>query len=184
MTNYRALYEAYHGPLSLDERGRPYDIHHKDGNHQNNDIDNLEALTLEEHIAAHEARGEWVACLLIAKRMNMTFEERSRISKLAQAERVANGTHNFLDREHARKKAQNRIEAGTHNFQEPGIKSKWAKARIAKGTSPICDPEHQSKASKARWQKESLKTCPHCGKEGKGPSMNRWHFDKCSAKHL
>lgn len=22
-------------------------------------------------------------------------------------------------------------------------------------------------------------SCPHCGKEGKGPGMMRWHFDKC-----
>jgi len=21
--------------------------------------------------------------------------------------------------------------------------------------------------------------CPHCGKEGQGPSMKRWHFDNC-----
>jgi hypothetical protein len=21
--------------------------------------------------------------------------------------------------------------------------------------------------------------CPHCGKEGKGPSMKKWHFDRC-----
>jgi group I intron endonuclease len=25
-------------------------------------------------------------------------------------------------------------------------------------------------------------TCPHCGKEGKGPNMTRYHFDKCKIK--
>jgi hypothetical protein len=26
-------------------------------------------------------------------------------------------------------------------------------------------------------------TCPHCGKQSKGPSMKRWHFDNCKHKH-
>ena len=38
-----------------------------------------------------------------------------KISKSAQ-ERVANGTHNFLDSEFARRNSQKRLEDGTHNF--------------------------------------------------------------------
>jgi predicted RNA-binding Zn-ribbon protein involved in translation (DUF1610 family) len=26
--------------------------------------------------------------------------------------------------------------------------------------------------------------CPHCGKEGKGRTMKRWHFDKCKHKPI
>jgi hypothetical protein len=37
--------------------------------------------------------------------------------------------------------------------------------------------EKISKGIKANWFR-SIKTCPHCGKQGK-QSMNRWHFDKC-----
>jgi len=25
-------------------------------------------------------------------------------------------------------------------------------------------------------------TCPHCGKEGRSPSMKRWHFDRCKLR--
>jgi len=24
--------------------------------------------------------------------------------------------------------------------------------------------------------------CPHCGKEGRSPSMKRWHFDRCKSR--
>jgi len=29
---------------------------------------------------------------------------------------------------------------------------------------------------------QQMKVCPHCNFEGKGPNMNRWHFDRCSKK--
>ena len=32
--------------------------------------------------------------------------------------------------------------------------------------------------SEAKLNQPTL-TCPHCGKEGKGGQMYRWHFDKC-----
>ena len=30
--------------------------------------------------------------------------------------------------------------------------------------------------------KHTEKTCPHCGKQGAGPNMSRYHFDKCKHK--
>ena len=40
-TNYRKIYEQHYGPIPKDTDGRSYEIHHIDGNHNNNDINNL-----------------------------------------------------------------------------------------------------------------------------------------------
>jgi hypothetical protein len=31
---------------------------------------------------------------------------------------------------------------------------------------------------------KQVRTCPHCGKTGKGPGMLRYHFDNCKHKGL
>lgn len=45
---YIYLWEKYHGPIP-----KGYVIHHKDGNHHNNCLYNLELLTRAEHIRKH-----------------------------------------------------------------------------------------------------------------------------------
>ena len=39
--DYRKLWESHNGPIPKDNEGRSYEIHHVDGNHQNNVIENL-----------------------------------------------------------------------------------------------------------------------------------------------
>jgi len=41
-----------------------------------------------------------------------------------------------------------------------------------------------SSALKGKKHKLKKVVCPHCGKEGKGPNMTRYHFDKCKEKPL
>lgn len=33
-----------------------------------------------------------------------------------------------------------------------------------------------------RWKNEPTLVCPHCSKEGRGPTMYKYHFNKCKAK--
>jgi len=49
MKNYRKVYESYYGAIPKDSNGRSYEIHHVDGNHDNNNISNLKLVTIEEH---------------------------------------------------------------------------------------------------------------------------------------
>jgi group I intron endonuclease len=39
--------------------------------------------------------------------------------------------------------------------------------------------EQLAKSHQGIHHKLLLKTCPHCGREGKGPNMSRYHFDNC-----
>lgn len=155
MDIYRKIWCKHNGPIPLDSEGRTYEIHHIDGNHSNNHISNLKAVTIQEHYDIHYAQKDWAACILISKRMKpseMNKEQRSELSKNNAIKRMENGTHNFLDRE----------------FQiQRGLRNK----------------EHQRKLVESGKHIASQPvTCPHCNKIGKGAIMKRWHFDNCKLK--
>ncbi len=67
--------------------------------------------------------------------------------------------------------------------------SEETKNKISKGNKGhIVTQETRKKISESNKRNYSQKSldinrllskCPHCGKEGKGNSMQRWHFDKC-----
>lgn len=152
--NYRKIYKDYYGPIPKEADGRTYEIHHIDGNHNNNDPINLKAITIKEHYDIHYSQQDWGACYAIAIRMNTNYNTLSQL----QQQRVANGTHNFLTMDHS-KNVQKRIEEGTHNL----LGSTHALARLAKGTHPS----------------QIKKTCPHCNKTMGSGQYSQWHGDKC-----
>lgn len=81
MTIYRKIYEEHCGPIPKDEDGRTYEIHHKDGNRSNNTIDNLQCVSIAEHYKIHYDRGDFGACVMIAKRMSLPSDHLSQIQK-------------------------------------------------------------------------------------------------------
>lgn len=76
MSNYyRKIWEEAYGPIPKDEFGRSYEIHHIDGNHDNNELSNLACVSIEEHINIHLKQGDLGAVQLITKRLNLPYEE-------------------------------------------------------------------------------------------------------------
>lgn len=73
--NYREIWEAYHGPIPVDELGRSYDIHHKDGNRNNNSLDNLQCVSIEEHYRIHLEQGDYFAAKLVGYRAGKDLSE-------------------------------------------------------------------------------------------------------------
>lgn len=73
--NYRKIWESFNGPIPKDDDGRSYEIHHIDGNRDNNDISNLLCISIKNHYDIHYRQGDYGACVMIAKRMTMTTEE-------------------------------------------------------------------------------------------------------------
>lgn len=51
--NYRKLWENNYGEIPRDEKGRSYEIHHIDGNRNNNKLSNLICVSIEEHYNIH-----------------------------------------------------------------------------------------------------------------------------------
>ena len=158
LPDYRKLYKQFHGYIPIDNEGRSYDIHHKDGDRNNNSISNLVALSIKEHYDIHYAQGDYGACLKMSARMKISPEEKSRIAKLNANKRVKDGTHNFLGNENN----QSRINDGTHHLLGPAENQR----RLDNGTHHFLE----------------MYVCPNCGKKGKSPVMKRWHFDNCRNK--
>jgi hypothetical protein len=178
---YRKIYVKHHGSIPVDESGRKFDIHHIDGNRKNNEPDNLVALSIKDHYNIHYSQGDWGACMKISSRLNMSNEVISELSKRVQEKRINDGNHNFLEKdfyknrelkkkvmgiksnftsEFCQQLALSRSKNGTHNFQGD---SNPSRKKIKMGTHHFLEEM----------------TCPHCSKVGKGPQMNRWHFNNC-----
>lgn len=79
--NYRKIWEQHNGPIPKDSDGFSYEIHHKDFNHNNNDINNLQLVTIKEHLQLHIDNGDWGAAMLIAKRLKLGPDYLSEIQK-------------------------------------------------------------------------------------------------------
>ena len=96
MSIYRRLYEQAHGPIP-----KGYHIHHKDGNHSNNDLSNLIAITAKEHYDIHFSQGDYGACWAMYRTGHMTLspEERSNLAKEQNRKLVKEGRHPWQKRE-------------------------------------------------------------------------------------
>lgn len=77
--NHRELWIKKFGKITKDINGRSLEIHHIDGNHNNNEISNLKLVTIEEHFKIHESQGDYGACMLIGKRMGLPPDYISKI---------------------------------------------------------------------------------------------------------
>ena len=76
---YRKIWEKHFGIIPKDSEGRTYEIHHKDGDQNNNKIENLLCLSIKEHFDIHHKQGDMGACVLIGKRMKLPKDYLSKI---------------------------------------------------------------------------------------------------------
>ena len=137
-TSYHRIWIEHNGPIPKDEQGRSMEIHHIDGDKTNNDISNLQLVTIQEHYEIHLNQKDWGACHMIAVRMNKSPEEISHFARLGQLrlieqgvhhlcgpdfnlKRVANGTHHWLDGTKSSETQRKLVESGNHRF----VKSDW-----------------------------------------------------------
>lgn len=89
--HHRKIYEKYHQCSLLPG----IEIHHIDGNHNNNDPSNLLAVTIKEHLEIHNAQGDLGAVQDILMRMENSNESISEVARRKQLHLIAEGQHNF-----------------------------------------------------------------------------------------
>lgn len=121
--NYRQIWEKANGSIPYDDEGRPYEIHHIDGNRSNNNLDNLMCISIIDHLKIHQEQGDIGACIAIRMRLEQDLSTLSVLasewSKESNRKRLLNGTHNFTTEEH---RANNKriqkdlISRGQHHF--------------------------------------------------------------------
>jgi ribosomal protein L37AE/L43A len=206
MTIYRKIYKQHYGPIPKDNQGRTYDIHHKDGDRSNNSIDNLVALSIQEHYDIHYSQGEYGACYALSVRMKSTPEELSDIARKVAYQKIQNGTHPFQNPEVQRKGVEaaaivneKRIQDGTHNFQggeiqrESNLKRVENKthnflgpasnqARITAGTHNLIGGAVMRKQlAEGKHTSQLKKVCEYCSKTVSVNNYTRWHGDNCKS---
>ena len=200
---YRKIYEQEYGPIPKEENGRSYEIHHIDGNHSNTSLDNLKAVTLQEHYDIHYSQGDWAACLLMTDRMKISPQEKSDLAKKLNVQRVQNGTHMFTDSEWQRENQYRRVKngnhpfvggemqrqatlkrsaAGEHQFQKKEDGTSISSDRVKNGTHNFIGGEVVRRQISAGKHASQIKVeCPNCGKVGSKTGMMTKHFGNCSS---
>lgn len=141
--NYRKIYEDSFGAIPHDELGRRYDIHHIDGDDNNNDLSNLIAVTIEEHYKIHHSQSDWGACYFMAIRMNSDPEK---ISESARKYQLSLGEN------HPSKREENRAR-----WRGDGSPSKSEKNRQARREYQLSLGDKHSLRSDAYRKSQSSK---------------------------
>lgn len=104
---HRKVWEAVHGKIPHDEDGRSYEIHHINRDHHDNRIENLQCVTIKEHLDIHLKAEDWGAVAAIARRMKVSPEEQKRLNQAAgrSAKERQLGWHDPALKEHFRQGA-------------------------------------------------------------------------------
>lgn len=94
--NYRKIWELYNGPIP-----KNFEIHHIDGNRNNNDISNLKCVSIQDHFNIHLNQNDYGAALAISLRMNTSNEVIKKLASKFQKELLLANKHNFqkIDKE-------------------------------------------------------------------------------------
>jgi hypothetical protein len=197
--NYRKIYEKYYGPVPKDGEGRSYHIHHIDGNHFNNNPENLVAVSIQEHYDIHYSQGDYGACWFLARDMKLSAEERSTLATKNNMKKVNDGTHHLLNGEIQRKSVRERVSAGTHHLlkQADGtslssdrVKNRTHNllrendVRLANGTHHLLSGEIQKASTKRRIENGSHNFLgPENNRKrlenGTHPSQRQWKCEHC-----
>jgi hypothetical protein len=159
---HRRVWRQHHGPIPKDADGRSYDIHHIDGDPENNDITNLIALTIHEHYEVHYWQEDLAACRAVAMRGIVSPEDASRLSSELMLARIEAGTSPFQDPEFLKRKSeetrQRNLELaaiGANPWQDPEFierererKRDRENALVEAGTHLFQTEEHQTMLKK------------------------------------
>ena len=90
--NYRKIWETYNNKKIPDN----YEIHHIDGNRNNNNPENLLCVSIHEHLEIHKKQNDWAAVQAILARIeNRNKNDISYAAREAQKKKLKYGNHNF-----------------------------------------------------------------------------------------
>jgi hypothetical protein len=200
MQVHRKIWIENFGDIPLDTEGRTYEVHHIDGNHSNNSLDNLIALPIRLHHLIHLEQGDFTAANLIAKRMQ-TLEYASGFTgkPLSEEHKRAIG-----DAQRGKPKSQETRDKIRKSLQGRKVSEETIEKRIKVRTGKKYNKEPKLEKVKIKTKKvyteprseehtnnirialigtvQPTLECPHCGKIGGAGAITRWHFDNCKNK--
>jgi hypothetical protein len=204
MTTYRDIWKKAYGAIPKDSDGISFEIHHVDGNRNNNNLTNLQCVSIEEHFNIHLNQGDFSAALRILTKIEKikqnldlgitppslaqymiehklgTWSDEAKAKALETKRRTARGfCHNReIQSKGGKIGGKKGQKASMESQKEKGIGfySSELQSTLGKKGGAIA-----GKMQKGREKPKVI--CPHCGKTGGGQAlMNRWHFDNCKSK--
>lgn len=190
--HYRQIWIDAYGPIPKDENGRSFEIHHIDGNRDNNNLNNLKCISIQEHYDIHLLQGDFGAAKAIALRMKTDQKDASKTLSLlnskTQKKLIKEGRHNF---HHKRSELnRQRIAKGLHPFLQsslqkelsarayatPGFKEKRLAAVVKSNSERLAKGAHNLQGSNNPNKKKYK--CIECGRVTNKGSFTRF-FPKC-----
>lgn len=189
------IWKQHYGSIPKDNNGRSYDIHHIDGDPNNNDISNLKAVSIQEHYEIHRDQGDYGAAFMIAKRMKVKPSDISETARLGTLQRVKAGTHNFQDPNFPRSLDHNKgmvVALDTRTNRTVRVtKEEFDNSEYLVGSNTGRKQKniHNNrgwnigKTWKQKEKRSNVVTCPHCNKSGDASGLIRWHFERCKFKN-
>lgn len=197
-TNYYKIYENHYGLIGVDESGRALEVHHIDGNHNNNNPSNLTLVSINEHYKIHQFQGDHGACHAMAIRMGMSAEIISSLAKQAADTRIKNNNHHFLDKEWQINKARKQVADGTNSLLGGAISRKSNAERVANGTHNLLGDNSPSRRrskdgthhliggaytanqlATGKHPSQLKMSCMCCRKIVSSANYHRWHGNNC-----
>ena len=133
--------------------GRSYEIHHINGDRDDNRLENLACISIEEHYNIHLEQKDYGAAFRIAQRMDTDPQTLSELASLSNKRRVERGDHPFLDeavRSKGRKTIMENVEKSIQGFQNADVVSKAVTAKQQKYSSK--ELSEQVKKGWAHWK--------------------------------
>jgi hypothetical protein len=180
---HRRVWHDNYGDIPLDENGMTYEIHHINGNHNDNRPDNLKCVSIKEHYNIHKNQGDWRACSAILQRIKKQVDHHDVDESFLKGENHpmygknhSEETCDKISKNHADVSGENNGMYGKNHSEETRKKISESKKGQLKGIPK--SSETKLKMS----QSVKYYTCPHCDKSAKGNSMLRWHFNNCKQK--
>lgn len=189
---YRKIYEHHFGKIPKENNGRSYEVHHLDGKRYNNHPNNLRALKIQDHYNIHFVQGDYAACLLIGRKMNLDPEILRKLNSEQNLKRVRNGTHHLLSGKIQSISSKKRAAANILGFQNPDNFSKACAARdivmkekLLAGTWILQNKEFhkkyvQEQIANGTHCSQIKIACEHCKKIIDSANYHRSHGNKCT----
>jgi hypothetical protein len=194
MKNYRLVWERYNNrkiPLG-------HQIHHIDGNHDNNNPENLVCVTVEEHAKLHAEMGKpWVANFILKQGFYSAHGENNpmwgRTHDSDARKKISKARKGCKDTDESRKrKSEAKLGENNPNYGKPGY---WSDKKrpdhsiiMSEKMAGNCyganrtDEGKQRAAEAASIAGKIMFRCFICGIETNRGNLTRWHNQKCKEK--
>jgi group I intron endonuclease len=183
---HRRVWYDHFGEIPRDENGISYEIHHINGDHNDNRIENLICVSISEHYDIHYQQGDSYACEAILNRVGEYLQNKPRVILSGEDHPMYGKKHTDESR---RKISKNHADfSGEKNpmygkKHSPESIDKMSKAKLGKSSNKWLKEarEKNSKHLKERWKSGKMKP-----KQSKRVYIDGQEFDsaKDAAKQL